>query len=171
MAFRFSIKRTELPSGISPGAPQRIVQEEAMRALGQALPIIRNRMVEQSQFGATGTMRGAWVVDPPRVQTDGSVAGRVVNPTIQALVIDEGARPHRPPPRRLERWVRRRLGISGSRNVKRKAFIISRAIARRGLPGRRSIKGKFTRTFRALGGVIAGILGEMRNRIAERTGE
>ncbi len=128
-------------------------------------------MVEQSQFGATGIMRIAWVVDPPEIKADESVSGRVVNPTIQALVINEGARPHRPPARRLESWVRRRLGISGTRNVKRKAFILSRAIARRGLPGRQSIRGKFTRTFNALGGVIAGIFGEMRNRIIERAGE
>ena len=52
------------------------------------------------------------------------------------LFVEVGTRPHFPPPAALEGWVRRRLGITGNREVREVAFLIGRKIARAGTPGR-----------------------------------
>ncbi len=173
MAFKVSFE-VETPSGLEKGVPAQIVREESMRALGELLPIISNRMREESQFGGTNALRTGWTVRGPRIdEALGGVSGEVGNPTTQATVIDEGAAPHFPPsgPGRepaLGTWIRRVLGVTNPRDIRRKAFVIGRAIRRRGLPGRTSQKGKFSRTFRALGGVIAAFLGDMNDRIKKR---
>jgi hypothetical protein len=51
------------------------------------------------------------------------------------LFVELGTRPHFPPPAALEGWVRRRLGITGDREVREVAFLIGRKIARVGTPG------------------------------------
>lgn len=174
MAFKVNFE-VEIPSGLEKGAPAQIVREEAMRTVGELLIITKNRMQQESQFGGTNALRTGWTIRGPRFETAiGGVAGEVGNPTVQALVIDEGAKPHFPPvgPNpALGTWIRRRLGITNPREIRRKAFVIGRAIQRRGLPARTSQKGKFTRTFRALGGVIAAFLGDMNARIKKRIEE
>jgi len=51
------------------------------------------------------------------------------------LFVELGTRPHFPPPAAIEGWVRRRLGITGDREVREVAFLIGRKIARVGTPG------------------------------------
>ena len=177
MAFKVNFE-VEIPSGLEKGVPAQIVREEAMRTIGELLPIINNRMREQSQFGGTNALRTGWTVRGPRFDAElGGVSGEVGNPTVQATVIDEGANPHFPPvgpvggQPALGVWIRRVLGITNPRDIRRKAFVIGRAIQRRGLPGRTSQKGKFSRTFRALGGVIAAFLGDMNDQIKKRIEE
>lgn len=67
------------------------------------------------------------------------LGGRLYNDAPYAGVIEEGRRPGRfPPVDVMQRWVQRRLGGRGlSRgDVKSVAFLVSRKIAREGIPGK-----------------------------------
>lgn len=49
-----------------------------------------------------------------------------------ASAIDTGSKPHKVDPEDLEDWVRRKLGEKGEKNIKRRAFFISRKIKKFG---------------------------------------
>ena len=58
-------------------------------------------------------------------------------PEVYGPVVEEGRRPGSvPPPEALRPWVERKLGVPSSES-KGVAFLIARAIGRRGTPGRR----------------------------------
>jgi hypothetical protein len=80
----------------------------------------------------TGYYRRAWKA----TRIPGGCA--VYNAAPYSPIIEGGRRPgaRMPPPRVLEGWVRRRLGISG-KEAKGVAFVVARAIAKRGLQARR----------------------------------
>lgn len=167
MPLRISMTLEALPPQLLAGAPAKIIREEMTRTMAQQLIVLKNGMVQVSPQGATGQLKQAWQINVPEVQATGAVVGSVTNVSVQAIVIDEGARPHRPPPNRLVPWVRRKLGITGKRG-RRVAGAISVAISRRGLPQRQTLKGVFTRKFKALNGVFVVQLGLMRDRIVRR---
>lgn len=75
----------------------------------------------------TGAYKRAWKMEP---LPDGA---RVHNASPYAGVVEYGRRPGRfPPLLEVERWARRRLGLS-PKEARRAAFPIARAIASRGL--------------------------------------
>lgn len=51
------------------------------------------------------------------------------------LFVEVGTRPHFPPLAPLERWVRKRLGVTDDRQAREIAFLVGRKIARRGTAG------------------------------------
>ncbi len=168
MVLQITIEAEDLPKELIRGATRRIIVEESIRTVNETSTIIRNGMVEVSPVGGTRTLRTSWIVQPARATSIGVVGG-VGTSAIQALVLDEGAVPHSPPTRPgLELWVRRVLGESDPRKITRTAHKIRGAIRRRGLPGRASRKGIFSKKFRALGGVIAVLMGQMADGITRR---
>src|SRR3990172_6971609 len=100
------------------------VAEKTLSPLGESAP---------NAFGEyAGSVRGE-VVDEV-----GRPVGRVflTAPADRyGLFVEFGTRPHFPPPGALDGWVRRRLGISGDREVREVAFLIGRKIARQGTQG------------------------------------
>lgn len=171
MALTTTLELEDLPPSLRRGKAREIFRRLAKKAVNSAMTITRNRMVGISQHGGTGGLRQGWLIEAARVLGGrlGPVEGSVRNQTVQALVLDEGADPHFPPAGpnppasgtpALGVWIRRVLGISDEREIRRKAFVIGRAIRRRGLPGRRSQLGKFSRLWRALQAPIAVILAE-----------
>lgn len=141
MAVAIEIETPKLPAGLRNLA--RTFTEEATRAASEALIKLRNDMRAATPVGGTGLTRAAWQIVPP-VALDREVRGRVVNATVSAIVLEEGARPHFPPVGRegepaLGQWIRRVLGITDPGEVRRTAFLIGRRMKSRtmGLPVRR----------------------------------
>lgn len=164
MPFTMKLDAKLTPGGLDP----EIVMQEALRTVNEISTEARQAMVDESQFGGTNTLRTGWQAEPAEA-TGLEVSGRVVTTAVQALVIDEGTVRHPRPPRgALDVWVRRVLGISGKRAIRRAAFAIGKAIKRRGLPREASEKGKFTRKWGTLRGSIDARMDAMAERIAAR---
>lgn len=69
------------------------------------------------------------VVDQwPRVQ------GVLGSPLVYAAPVEAGSRPHWPPSAPIQAWVHRKFGLSGKEMI-RVAFLVARAISRRGTRG------------------------------------
>jgi len=62
--------------------------------------------------------------------------GLVGSPAAYGVPVEMGTKPHFPPVAPLQHWVERKLGIGG-KEAKAVAFLIARAIARRGTKGAR----------------------------------
>ncbi len=144
---------------------EKIVREEALRAINEASTQVRAKMTAATPVGGTGLTKAAWQVNPARAETKGEFTGGVSNSQIAALIIDEGARAGKQPPsRNLQQWVRRKLGISQPTLNKQVAFKIARTIKRRGIPSKRT----FTKTFKGLESEIRTIMEAAQVRIARR---
>jgi len=122
--------------------PQRL-NDAVERGLRRATDLLRAAVttLAESPLGAAapdafgeyaGSVRGE-VVDE-----NGRPVGRVflTAPADRyGLFVEVGTRPHFPPPGALDGWVRRRLGITGDREVREVAFLIGRKISRHGTKG------------------------------------
>jgi hypothetical protein len=95
------------------------------------------------------------------------VRGVVGSPLPYAAVVELGRRAgaKQPPPGALDLWVKRILGVQDT-EVRRVAFLVSRAIARRGIPGRfmfrdalASFRPQLSQIFEEVGAAIARRLG------------
>lgn len=83
-----------------------------------------------------------WVVESQGLTTT------VGNTAPHAAFVEYGRRPGKPPPTSaLRGWVRRKLGASG-KAADALAFLVARAIGRRGLLGRYILEGAFSRISR-----------------------
>ena len=169
MAFTFAIRGGDLPKQLRGQVPRGIFQQEAVRAVNEISVLTRNRLVQVSPYGGTNQLRTSWIITPA-VPVGRGVVGKVASTAIQAVVLDEGARPHRPPPNALDVWIRRKVGITNRRDATRFSFFVRKKIARRGLPIIRSKKGMFSKAVRALKPFAAARLMAMRNRIIARMG-
>lgn len=141
------------------------IRAESVRAASEGAVMLRGRMVEASPVGGTALLRNSWEVDPPLAEAKAVTAGTRTT-AVQAIIVDEGARPHFPPPRALSQWVRRKLGIVEPQDLRRTSFRIGRAIKRRGLPARRVL----SRAFEAARPEIDRIFDQMQARVAQALG-
>ncbi len=161
MAFRFRLDTPDLPREFERSA--EIVREEAERAAALAGVELRNALVSASPVGGTALLRNSWVSARPEARA-GIVEISVASTAAHALPVEEGARPHFPPPLALGQWIRRKLGITDPTRARRAAFRIGRAIARRGLPVRRV----FARAVEAVAPGIDRLFELMADRIQDR---
>lgn len=175
MPFQVSIGFDGIPEAVQPGPFERVVQEEATRATNESLIVLKNGLVKASPFGGTGALRTGWQIQPAVPQSK-RVTGTVTNATVQANVIEKGARRHFPPvgptgEPALGVWLRRVLGMSDPKKIRKAAFLIGRAIKKRGLPGPRGLpKRFFSGIVRVLEPRIEAIMEAMSRRINERVG-
>lgn len=175
MPFQVSIGFDGVPEAAKAGPFANVVQEEATRATNESLVVLKNGLVKASPFGGTGALRTGWQIQPANARGK-RVTGTVANATVQANVIERGAKRHFPPvgpegEPALGIWIRRKLGITDPKKVRKAAYLIGRAIKRRGLPGVQGLpKRFFSRIVRILEPRIEAIMEAMAQRITERLG-
>lgn len=106
------------------------------RALWQSVLKLEQEVVERTPVGTggapTGHLRGSIhseVVSRPRI-----LLGTVGTPAEYALAVEEGTRPHFPPPSALVDWVHFQLGVPMDRALT-VAFLVARAISKKGTKG------------------------------------
>lgn len=132
LAFSGTITGADLPSG------EEVVTPALEAAMTEALMLLEREVKARTPIGATATARGSIASEVRR----GSGAGRgapvirgvVGSPQAHVTVLERGRRPGaKPPPSdALELWVRRKLKITDIKKAKSAAFLIARAIGRRG---------------------------------------
>lgn len=157
LTFEFVIPKTALLQG----GGDRIVAEEVRSAVEAATLTFAAEVIPRTPVGATAVLRGG--VQTEVVGSGVDVVGRVFNPVSYAAPVETGSRPHFPPVGPLRLWVQRKLGVSEaeSRSV---AFLVARAISRRGTKAREMFKQAGV----AARGRIEGIFDAMNQRIAQR---
>ena len=81
----------------------------------------------------TGALRGSTTTNV--MGTPASITGEVVTDIVYGWPVEEGRRPGKMPPvSAIELWVRRKLGISGT-EARQVAYVVARAIGKRGTRG------------------------------------
>jgi hypothetical protein len=116
---------------------RRVVTQELRRAMIESLAIVEEAVVQRTPVN-TGALRQGIATKingtPISALFEGQVfAGGAGG--IYGLPVEKGRRAGRmPPPDAIELWVRRKLAVS-EEEVSRVAFLIARAIGRRGTVG------------------------------------
>ncbi len=81
----------------------------------------------------TGALRGSITTSVTGIQT--KIIGQIQTPLMYGLPVERGRRPGKPPPTdAIKLWVIRKLGKTG-KDADSTAFLIARAIGRRGTAG------------------------------------
>jgi hypothetical protein len=139
-------------------------REARIAKITEALMVIEREVVIRTPYGAGPIhLREAWT---DRVSVSGErVMGVFGNPLEYAEPVELGTKPHFPPIGPIEHWVERKLGIEGS-DARAVAFLIARAISRRGTKG----AGMLEKGFEASQGVVMAILNEIPAEIVRRIG-
>lgn len=90
-----------------------------------------------------GLLRGSWTKDITGQRT--SIVGEMFTPLIYGWPVERGRRPGKMPPvDAIKLWARRKLGLSGD-ELEQAAFLIARAIGRRGTDGAAMVYQAFQR--------------------------
>ena len=158
ISFSIDFKVPNVP--LFNGGGPKIVHEEFSQALnagvlqfqGAILPLVpvNNGILRQGvQTSVTG--QGTTLV------------GRVFDPVAYAIPVELGSRPHFPPVAPIQLWVRRKLGVP-EKDVKSVAFLIARAISRRGT---KAVK-FFERGFQATKGQVEARFERAAAKVVER---
>lgn len=130
---------------------------------------LRDKLKSKSKVH-TGEMRDSWEVRGPE-RVGMSYYATVFNDTIQARVIDQGAKPHFPPTEKLKGWILdvKREGHESDRELGRIAFRIARAISQRGFwsEWNRDLFEVFTRIIDANRAVVLEGLSQANREAAE----
>ena len=109
-----------------------VVADEMYKAMEKSLAVFHQAVTVETPVN-TGALRAAMTTDI--VSSPVSLVGSVMNPLIYAWPVERGRQPGRMPPvSAIELWVVRKLGIQSpeSRGV---AYVIARAIGKRGTAG------------------------------------
>lgn len=158
LTFEFRVPNIPLLNGQA----QQVIDEELRAAVNSGLLIFKGQIQPLVPVGVTGQLRQG--VSTSLAGEDVSLVGRVFDPVAYAMPVEAGSRPHFPPIGPIQLWVRRKLGISGERESRSVAFLVARAISRRGTPAREFFK----RGFEAGKGQVLAIFEKSNARIAAR---
>lgn len=77
-----------------------------------------------------------------RVHLSEPVEGILGTPAQHGMPVEMGTKPHFPPVAPIQHWVERKMGYSGS-EARQVAFLIARAISKRGTKGAKMFTGTF----------------------------
>jgi hypothetical protein len=135
MSLEISIDVKIPDTALFRGEGSQIVQEQLVADTEYAVNAILGAVVPETPVGATSALRGAWQTKVDVLGSKFDVLGTVFNPMGYAVVRERGRRPGWPPREPIEYWVRRKLGISGDKEVRSVAFLVARKIARVGTTG------------------------------------
>ncbi len=128
-AVEVTVPRIPLTDGSAPG----VVHEEMLRAAEVSVALLQGSIVPRvpvdrgfARQGVQASVTGEGV----------DVTGRVFDPVAYAVPLEAGSQPHFPPTDAIAGWVRRKGIASDEREVRSVAFLIARAISRRGTRAR-----------------------------------
>ena len=112
---------------------ENIIFDEMEAAMAGSLEVFKSEVVGRTPVGVTGAARqsiGSFVRGrAPNFE------GQVATSILYGLPLERGRRPGKQPPTApIELWVRRKLNVSDA-EVSQVAFLIARAIGRRGTKG------------------------------------
>lgn len=141
----------------------------ARDAMAEITEMLRREVVTRTPIGASGNLRGSIFTDI-RGESRGELRGVVASRVPHAGYVEFGRRAGGGIPpwgegTPLYRWVDRKLE-SRDGEIESVAFLVARAIARRGIPARRM----FARAFEENHGRIEGRIRELLDDIARRVG-
>ncbi len=101
----------------------------------------------------------------PKVRISGkSVRGILGTPLVHGQPVESGTRPHFPPTGPIQHWVEKKLGYSG-KEAKSVAFLIARAISRRGTKGSFMFEKAFSENESAVMRILNSIPAEIIKRV------
>ena len=166
--FRRYVTLEDLPE-VPPIAQEEEVFLLAHEAMAEITEMLRRGVMTRTPIGASGNLRGSIYTEikgeDPQVLR-GVVASRV--PYARYVEFGRRAGGRMPPWREgssLYRWVAHKLGPPDG-YTESVSFLVARAIARRGIPGRRM----FARAFEDNQSRIEGRIRELLDDIARRVG-
>lgn len=114
------------------GTFESTLNSEARRTMQQSVDVVEAQVSAFTPVN-TGTLRAGTTTDI--FGAGFNIRGEVTNPVMYALPVEEGRKPGRMPPvGAIQLWVIRK-GIGTRDNSKSTAFMIARAIGRRGTKG------------------------------------
>lgn len=110
----------------------RIVGEESHLAMTKSLDVLEGNIAAETPVNS-GMLRGSIA---KQITGQGvNLTGEVATPLMYGLPVETGRKPGRRPPKdAIKLWVIRKLGLTG-READSAAFLIARAIGRRGTKG------------------------------------
>jgi hypothetical protein len=145
-------------------APQ-IVAEESKRGLNTGVLILEAAIKPNTPVGVTGAARAGVQTSVSGVGVN--MVGRVFNPVAHANAVETGRRPGSPPPTaNLMLWVRRKLKVSDE-DARGVAYVVARAIGRRGTKG----AVPFRKAFIEKRSQVEATLNAIPTRIVQRLGQ
>ncbi|MBI3127901.1 MAG: HK97 gp10 family phage protein [Candidatus Tectomicrobia bacterium] len=158
----------EIEGPLLEGEGEEILFRLAERAVADIAGMLRAEVEARAPGGVTGALRGS-IRSEVRGGSVEELQGEVFSLSPYAAAAEEGRAPGGFPPWRpgtpLHAWVRRRTGAP-DREAGRVSFLVARAIARRGMPGRHMFRGaleasqgRIEERARRLGEEIAAALG------------
>ena len=134
MTYQVDIEPINLDEAIRDVANiDRYVLDELEATMRRSVDVIEAAVVQRTPTN-TGNLRQGWGTDVQRGVS--AVKGEVANPVEYALWAEKGRAAGKwPPADPIEQWVKRKLQISNEREIKQVAFLIRRAIGKRGTKG------------------------------------
>jgi hypothetical protein len=135
MPFEIELDTREL-DGVARRFPQiqRRLEQRVKDTMGVSMEFLQSlarTIAREKDLVSSGAYLGsiAYVIRGIGLDLRGTLAPQVRH----GLPVERGRNPGKQPPREaIELWVRRKLGISGDEEVQSAAFLIARAIGRRG---------------------------------------
>lgn len=134
MSVRFGIRGTAALQKALVAAGQRANQAAASALYIEAEKVMAASK-QEAPVGVDGVLRASGFVNPPEVKGNGlrvtlGYGGAAKN---YALTVHEGRGPGKkmPPPKALEPWVRKKLGVP-AKEVEGVAFVVARSIGIKG---------------------------------------
>lgn len=112
-----------------------VVRDEMQTAIAAGVNELRNEIVPRVPVNQ-GILRQGVQTQVALMGDQLEMVGRVFDPVAYAVPVEAGSVPHFPPPGPLQLWVRRKLGITDDKEVRSVAFLVGRAISRRGTQAR-----------------------------------
>lgn len=163
MEIRLSIDGLTELQALWRQAPE-LVQEELLKATGEAELLLQGQIQEKTPVGANGLLRKSILAREPEVLSH-NVLGAVGTSIAHAVPVELGTKPHWAPLRPLIDWVQAKLDING-REAVGVAMKIQRKIAARGTPA----VGMFHRGFNENRGQVNEMYQRAHGRMVQRLG-
>ncbi len=145
---------------VAPAEPERVAaaRRRIRPALTAAVTVIINtahgRVADETPDGHSGLLRGGYTTN---VRGAGGPNPTAVleNPLRYHDAVEDGRRPGRPPPSSaLVPWVGSKLGVPPGPERERVAYVVARAIGRRGTTGAHMVRTGWERTRRDVAPVV-----------------
>lgn len=128
----------------------RVTPRELTALISEILERGRTNIARRTPVGWSGVLRGGYDTEI-RFRNTPRVRGAIVNPALYHDPAEEGRRPGKPPPTEaIIPWVASKLGIPPGPERRSTAFLVARAIGRRGTTGAHMVEEGWEETRREI---------------------